>query len=95
MDPISPPVPADLLVERYRTLLEVSELIARHVDVAAVLSDLAHELPRVVQVNFVGLSLYNPERATMRLHALQANVPADVIGGHEEAIDETPSGLVW
>ena len=94
-DQLSPATQADVLVERYRTLLEVSESIARHFDLATLLRDLAHRLPRVVPVNFIGVSLHDPQRRMMRLHALQANIPADLIGGHEEAIDETPSGLVW
>jgi formate hydrogenlyase transcriptional activator len=49
----------------------------------------------VVQVNFVGLSLYDPVRNTMRLHTIQANVPADLVGGHEGPVEETPAGSVW
>ena len=86
---------ADLLIRQYQALLEVSESIARHLDLGALLHDLAHRLPRVVGVNFVGLSLHEPERNMMRLHTLQANVPADIVGGHEEPIEETPVGLVW
>ena len=86
---------SESLVERYRTLLEVSESITRHLDLATLLRDLAHRLPRVVPVNFIGVSLHDAERKIMRLHALQANIPADLVGGHEEAIDETPAGLAW
>jgi formate hydrogenlyase transcriptional activator len=31
----------------------------------------------------------------MRLHTIQANVPADLVGGHEEPVEETPAGLAW
>ncbi len=31
----------------------------------------------------------------MRLHTIQANVPADLVGGHEELVEETPAGVVW
>src|SRR5688500_10034475 len=85
----------NLLVERYQALLEVSESIARHLDLGALLHDLAHRLPRVVDVNFVALSLYDPARHVMQLHNIQANIPADIVGGHEEPVDETPTGLVW
>lgn len=95
MSDSSPLVNADFLIERYRTLLEVSESIARHLDLAALLHDLAHRLPRVVPVNFIGVSLHDAQRKMMRLHALQANIPANLVGGHEEAVDETPAGLVW
>ncbi|WHZ17104.1 MAG: Formate hydrogenlyase transcriptional activator [Nitrospira sp.] len=82
-------------IAQYRALLEVTEAIANHSELSALAQDLAHRLPLVVPVNFVGLSLYDPERKVMRLHVLQANVPADIVGGHEDALDDTPAGLVW
>ncbi|ULA62819.1 MAG: Formate hydrogenlyase transcriptional activator [Nitrospira sp.] len=82
-------------LERYRALLRVAEAIASHSDLAAFGEDLARLLPSVVPVNFVGLSLYDPQRQIMRLHVLQANVPADIVGGHENPPTETPSGFVW
>ena len=81
--------------ERYRTLLEVAEAISAHRDLHELFRDLARRLPRVVPVNFVALSLHDSARNTMRLHTIQANVPADLIGGHEELIDDTPAGSVW
>lgn len=81
--------------DRYRTLLEVAEAISAHRDLHELFRDLAQRLPRVVPVNFVGLSLHDPVRNTMRLHTIQANVPADLLGGHEESIDNAPSGWVW
>ncbi len=85
----------DTLAEQYRTLLEVAELISTRHDLHALFQDLAHRLPRVVRVNFVALSLHDPERNLMRLHTLQANVPAEIVGGHEEPVEEAPAGLVW
>jgi formate hydrogenlyase transcriptional activator len=85
----------DTLVEQYRTLLEVAELICTRHDLHELFQDLAHRLPRVVRVNFVALSLHDPERNLMRLHTLQANVPAEIVGGHEEPVEEAPAGLVW
>jgi len=86
---------ADLSVEQYQALLQVSESIAKHLDLTALVHDLAHLLPRVAHVNFVALSLYDPARHVMQLHNLQANIPADIVGGHEEPVEETPTGLVW
>jgi formate hydrogenlyase transcriptional activator len=83
------------LIEQYRTLIEVSKAISAHHDLHELFRDLARRLPRVVQVNFVALSLHDPERNVMRLHTLQANVPADIVGGHEERVEEIPAGLVW
>src|SRR5436853_7609302 len=85
----------DSSIEWHRTLLGVSEAIAAHRDLTELFRDLAQRLPRVVQVNFVALSSHDPARNVMRLHTLQANVPADIVGGHEEPVEETPAGLVW
>jgi len=87
--------PAGDLVQRSRTLLEVAEAISVHRDLHELFRDLARRLPRVVHVNFVGLSLHDPERNVMRLHTVQANVPADLVGGHESPVEDSPDGLVW
>lgn len=85
----------DQHVGRYRSLLEVTEAIALHRDLHELFRDLAQRLPQVVSVHFVGLSLYNAERNTVRLHTLQANVPAEIIGGHESSLENSPAGFVW
>jgi formate hydrogenlyase transcriptional activator len=90
-----PASPCETLAERYQALLEVAEAISAHRDLHKLFRDLAQRLPRVVHVNFVALSLHDPVRNTMRLHAIQANVPADLVGGHEGPVEESPAGLVW
>src|SRR5512134_92463 len=87
--------PCETVAERYQALLEVAEAISVHRDLHELFRDLARRLPRVVQVNFVSLSLHDPARNRMRLQTIQANVPADLVGGHEEPLDETPAGAVW
>ena len=87
--------PCETVAERYQALLEVAEAISAHRDLHELFRDLARRLPRVVQVNFVSLSLHDPARNRMRLQTIQANVPADLVGGHEEPLDETPAGSVW
>lgn len=87
--------PCETLAERYQALLEVAEAISEHRDLHKLFRDLAQHLPRVVHVNFVALSLHDPVRNTMRLHTIQANVPADLVGGHEGPVEESPAGLVW
>jgi formate hydrogenlyase transcriptional activator len=87
--------PCETLAEQYQSLLEVAEAISAHRDLHELFRDLAQRLPQVVHVNFVALSVHDPERNMMRLHTIQANVPADLVGGHEEPVDETPAGLVW
>jgi formate hydrogenlyase transcriptional activator len=87
--------PRETLAERYQALLEVAQAISVHRDLHALFRDLAQRLPRVVHVNFVALSLHDPAHDTMRLHSIQANVPADLVGGHESPVEESPAGLVW
>ncbi|MDH4098045.1 MAG: Fis family transcriptional regulator, partial [Nitrospira sp.] len=70
--------PCETLADRYQALLEVAQAISAHRDLHALFQDLAQRLPRVVHVNFVALTLHDPARNTMRLHAIQANVPADL-----------------
>ncbi|RPH76257.1 MAG: GAF domain-containing protein, partial [Nitrospiraceae bacterium] len=90
-----PTSPCETLAERYQALLEVAEAISVHRDLHILFRDLAQRLPRVVHVNFVALSLHDPARNTMRLHSIQVNVPADLVGGHEGPIEESPAGWVW
>ncbi len=87
--------PCETLADRYQALLEVSETISVHRDLHELFRDLAQRLPRVVHVNFVALSLHDPERNVLRLHTVQANVPADIVGGHECPVGDSPGGLVW
>ena len=90
-----PASPCETLAERYQALLEVAQAISIHRDLHALFQDLAQRLPRVVHVNFVVLTLHDSERNTIRVHTIQANVPADLIGGHEGPVEESPAGLVW
>lgn len=85
----------ETLAERYQALLEVAHAISSHRDLDDLFRELAQRLPRVVRVNYVDLSLYDPAKKIMRLQTIQANVPADLVGGHEVAIEDCPSGLVW
>ncbi|HZS12214.1 MAG TPA: sigma 54-interacting transcriptional regulator [Nitrospirales bacterium] len=83
------------LVQRYRALLDLSECLVIHSDLGTVVDTLVHRLPAVVHVNFVAVSLHEPDTNTMRLHMLKANIPADITGGHVCAMDESPAGWVW
>ncbi|MEJ2231520.1 MAG: sigma 54-interacting transcriptional regulator, partial [Nitrospirales bacterium] len=59
------------------------------------LQDLAQRLPPIVPLNFIGLALHRPERNTMQDYIIQANIPADIQGGKEWALDAHPGGWVW
>ena len=87
--------PHSSLTERYQVFLEIAEAISTNHNLPSLFQNLAWNLPRVVNVNFVALSLHDPARNIMRLHTIQANVPADLVGNHEVPIEETPAGLAW
>lgn len=94
MDKRTQPVLGDQS-SRYQALLEVSEAIAVHRDLTNLIQDLAQRLPRIVPLNFIGLALHRPERNTIQDYIIQANIPADIQGGKEWALDAHPSGWVW
>jgi hypothetical protein len=56
---------------QYQALLEVSQSIASHRDLAALCRDLAEHLPRVVSFDSLWLVLHDPARNRMRLHVLE------------------------
>lgn len=80
---------------RYQALLGVSEAIAVHRDLTNLIQDLAHRLPGIVPLNFIGLALHRPDRNTIQDYIIQANIPAEIQGGKEWALDAHPSGWVW
>lgn len=85
----------DRQARRYRSLLEVAEVISLRRDLHELFRELAQRLPAVVPVNYVALSLYDPDRNLMRHHTLQANVPAEIVGGLEAPVEGGPDGFVW
>src|SRR5262245_7916213 len=81
--------------DRLRLLLEVSESIASHRDVAGLLHDLAQRLPRIVPFDVINIVLHDPVRNSMRLHALVAPEFNKTRPGLEFSMDETTSKFVW
>src|SRR5919108_2085030 len=81
--------------DRLRFLLEVSESIASHREVAALIQDLAQRLPRIVPFDVINLVLYDPARDVMRLHALVAPDSNTTRPGMEFSMNETTTRLVW
>ena len=81
--------------DRLRLLLEVSESVVSHGDVAALVEDLARRLPRIVPFDVINLVLYDPARGVIRLHALVAPEPHPAQPGLEFPLNETSTGLVW
>jgi formate hydrogenlyase transcriptional activator len=81
--------------DRLRLLLEVSESISSHRDIAVLLQDLAQRLPRMVPFDVINIVLHDPVRNSMRLHALVAPEFNKTRPGLEFSMDETTSKFVW
>ena len=87
--------PSETLTEQYQALLEVSESIAAHHDLAKLFRDLAQRLPRVIKFSSLVLALHDPDRNVMRLHILEDPRPGPVSPGLEFPVEEVPGGWVW
>jgi formate hydrogenlyase transcriptional activator len=82
-------------VEQYRALLEISESIATHRDLPALLHAIAERLHRLVSFDFIGLTLPDANRNIVRLHVLESSLPTEVKEGFEFPIEEATREIVW
>ncbi|MGC4097524.1 MAG: GAF domain-containing protein [Nitrospira sp.] len=85
----------DNLNEQYRALLEVTESIAAHHDLADLFRDLVQRLPRVIKCSSISLGLHNAERNTMQMHILEHVGPGPLAPGMEQSVEDVPGGWVW
>ena len=84
----------DSLVRLYGTLLEVSEAIASHRDLGALMHDLAPRLHGLVEFDGLALILHGAAPKTMCLYLLEgADLKANP-AGVEMPAEETPAGWV-
>ncbi len=81
--------------DRLRLLLEVTETIASHRDLAELFRDLAQRIPQVVPFDFINAVLHEPTHDVMRLWLLVTSRPSTISPGIETPVDESPGGLVW
>jgi formate hydrogenlyase transcriptional activator len=82
-------------VEQYRALLEISESIATHRDLPALFHAIAQRLHRLVTFDFIGLTLPDADRTTVRLHVLESSLPTEVKEDFEFPIEEATQKIVW
>src|SRR6266403_248126 len=81
----------DTTHDGHRALLAVSEAIASHRDLCALIHELAGRLKQVVRFDYVCLLLLEPENNTLRLHAIE-------LPGHAPfvlSVDEAQAGTVF
>jgi len=82
-------------VEQYRALLEISESIATHRDLAELFHAVAERLHRLVTFDFIGLTLPDSDRKTVRIHVLESSLPTEVKEGFEFPIEQATHEVVW
>ncbi len=82
-------------VEQYRALLEISESIATHRDLPVLFHAIAERLHRLVAFDFIGLTLPDSDRNTVRIHILESSLPTEVKEGFEFPIEEATQEIVW
>ena len=82
-------------VERYRALLQVSESIASHRELADLFRALAELLHRLVTFDFICLALPDTARNVVKLHVLASALPTRIQPGTEMPMVESVRQLVW
>ena len=80
--------------EQFQALLEVSESISLHRDLASLFHDMALRLCGIVQFDFLALILYDAERDVMQLRICESAKPSPAVPSIELKLDESPSGIV-
>jgi formate hydrogenlyase transcriptional activator len=80
---------------QHQALLEVAEAISQHRDLGELFHELAARLHRVVEFDYLNLTLHDASRNVMRLHILETERPRKIRPGAEFPVGETPSGWVW
>jgi len=80
----------------YQSLLDVSQAILQHRDLAGLFKDLSARLRSILRFDFLNLVLHNPATNTMRLHILESASGAPIEAPQVElAPEESPSGWVF
>jgi formate hydrogenlyase transcriptional activator len=80
----------------HQSLLDVSQAILQHRDLAGLFRDLAARLRAIVPFDFLSLVLYDAASNTMRLHILESSPDVEPhVPDLEVPFDESPSGWVY
>ena len=87
------PLSPEATQARYEILLEISESIAAHRELATLLGDLSRALSRLVAFDFIGLTLLDAEKRVFRLHVLEMNRPLAGVTTEPLPYRESPTGL--
>src|SRR3984885_10605119 len=87
---------APYIVPHHQSLLDVSQAILQHRDLAGLFRDLAVRLRAIIPVDFLNLVLYDAASNSMRLHILESTTDLEPdVPEMEFPPDESPSGWVY
>jgi len=88
--------PASQNLPHHQSLLDVSQAILQHRDLAGLFRDLAVRLRAIVPFDFLNLVLYDAATNTMRLHILETSTDVEPhVPEMEFPPEESPSGWVY
>jgi formate hydrogenlyase transcriptional activator len=80
----------------YQSLLDVSQAILQHRDLAELFRDLSNRLHAVLRFDFLNLILHDPTRNIMRIHILETTTGSTPdVPDLEYTLDASPSGWVF
>ncbi|HZT32610.1 MAG TPA: sigma 54-interacting transcriptional regulator [Bryobacteraceae bacterium] len=84
----------DSLEARYAALLEVTESIVRHRQLADLFGELNQSLHRLVPFDFIALVLCDAGLKTARLHLVASDQPHQVRVGRTAPVEQSPVGVL-
>jgi len=80
--------------QRYETLLKVTDVIVHHRPLPQLLKEMSQNLRKVVNFDFINLSIHDPTFDTVRLHLWEGGDTAPVTK-QEEVPGDTAGSWVW
>jgi formate hydrogenlyase transcriptional activator len=83
------------VVQRYKTLVEISRAIASNQNQTELFSELAHHLRQVIRFDYLSVILHEPAHNVMRLYLLEGARHKNIEPGAEFSVDESYAGWVW
>ena len=87
-------MPESSAESRYRTLLSVTQHLARHQQLETLIAELRAALEPLISFTFLGLGLFNPEDRTVRLRVLSSKTTPVVTPREAWPEEESPSAYV-
>src|ERR1700733_11806025 len=83
-------------IATHQSLLDISQAILQHRDLAGLFRDLAVRLRAIVPFDFLNLVLYDAATNTMRLHILESTTQVEPdVPEMEFPAEDSPSGWVY